>query len=325
LKEGERSLTMYGSSLLPRNPRRRTRPDRVRPRFVRPSLEELESRTVLDASTGVFTTGTFAPAVDSSFSFVQFGPFATATGTSPFNVNSTTVFQGTSSPATSLQTVGGLPTTALFPGTNTATGGIFGGAVSAQQIQIAANDQAGVPGTSAPNPLFPLNPLQIEQATSAPATPQVAIQAWSPILSRLNPVETQMAASVFPIADFVGNSAPLPLLTSLARANSGAGNGGVAVPASGLAGGSGPALPVRPAAGDTGGVEDELLDVLRGLSRLDDLSNFDRPVADGQQADQGDPQTQAVVSQNTLFADGDWIVHRPDDRIPAEVLAAAVA
>jgi len=293
---------MYGSSLLPRN-RRRIRPAARRHPFVRPYLEELESRTVFDASTGVITT-TSLPVLGPAF---------------VSNINNTAVLQqGTSSPATSLLTVGGLPTNTLFPGT------VSTGSVPLPAIQVAATDQAGVPGTAAPNPLSPLNNVQIEQAISPPATPPVAIQAWSPNLSQLNPVETQMASSVYPIADFVGNSSgALPLLTSQARANSGAGNGGVTGQATGLGGSSGPALPVRPAAGDTGGVEDELLDALRGISRLDDLSGPDKPAADGQQTDQGDSQKETVASQNNLFADGDWLVHRPDERIPAEVLAAA--
>lgn len=288
---------MYGWSFLPRT-RRWVRLGARRHPFVRAYLEELESRTVFDASTGVITTTAF-PVLGPAF---------------VSNINNTAVLQGPGSPATALQTVGGLPTNALVPGT------LAAGTVSAPALLVAATNQAGVPGTAAPNPLSPLNPVQLEQATAPPATPPVAIAAWSPILSRLNPVETQMASSAFPIADFVGNSAPLPLLSSLARANSAAGNGGVAVPATGRTGGSGPALPVRPAAGDMDGAEDELLDALRGLTRLDDdLSGADRPAADGQQAGAGDSQAQTVV-QNTLFADGDWMVHRPDDRIPSEVV-----
>jgi hypothetical protein len=190
--------------------------------------------------------------------------------------------------------VGGLPTNTLSPGTPST------GSVPPAAAQVAATDQAGVPGTAAPNPLSPLNSVQIEQAAAPPGTPPVAIQAWSPNLSQLNPAQTQMASSAYPIADFVFNSQPVPLLSSQAQANSGAGNGGVA------------------ATGSEGGPGDELFDVLRGLSRRDDLSGFDQPVADGQQA--GSP-TQAVVSQNTLFADGDGIAHRPDEGIPATVLA----
>jgi hypothetical protein len=292
---------MYGWSLLPRN------------HPVRPYLEELESRCVLDATTGVFTTGafaTFAPAVNSSFSFVQlFGPFATAAGTSPFNVNTTAALFGPGSPATSLQTVGGLPVTTLSPGTLN-SGSPTGGTVPASAVQVAANEQAGVPGTAAPSVLFPLNPLQIEQGAALPATPEVMIVAWAPVLARLNPVETRMAANVFPLASFVSQSMPLPLLSSMARFNSGAGNGGITGPATGLAGGSGQYLPARPGASEDL-LEDELLDALRGISRLDDLSGPDRPAADGQQADTGD----SLFTQAPLFPEGDRMADRLPDRI----------
>jgi hypothetical protein len=227
---------------------------------------------VFDAGTGVVAAAQAAtppPAVGTTTALPTLGPEFVS------NVNSTAVLQqGNSSPATSLPTVGGLPTIALAPGTPST------GSVPPAATQVAATDQAGVPGTAAPNPLSPLNAVQIEQAAAPPGTPPVAIQAWSQNLSQLNPVETQMASSGYPIADFVFNSQPQPLLSSQAQANSGAGNGGVAVPATGSEGGS----------------RDDLFDALRGLSRLDDLPGFDQPVAGGQQAGS---QTQAVASQNT--------------------------
>ena len=262
---------MYGWSLVPRT-RRRTRPDGRRDHLVRPDVEELESRTVFDASTGVVgpaQAATLALAVGATNTPPTLGPAFVS------NVNNTAVLQqGNGSPAASLLTAGGLPTNTLSPGTPSA------GSVPPAATQVAATDQAGVPGTAAPNPLSPLNGVQIEQAAAPPGTPPVAIQAWSQNLSQLNPAQTQVASSAYPIADLVFNSQPVPLLSSQAQGNSGAGNGGVAVPATGSEGGS----------------RDDLFDALRGLSRLDDLPGFDQPVAGGQQAGS---QTQAVASQNT--------------------------
>src|SRR5690242_15564820 len=129
---------MSGWSLLPRT-HFRSRSGARRHPFAGPFLEELESRTVLDATTGVFTTGSFTtlgPALVSndllssinSSAFLRFGPFVTAAGTSPFNVNHTAVVLGAPSPAPSLQPVGGLPATTLPPGTLN-SGRLFGGTV----------------------------------------------------------------------------------------------------------------------------------------------------------------------------------------------------
>jgi hypothetical protein len=105
---------------------------------------------------------------------------------------------------------------------------------------------------------------------------------------------------------------PLPLLSYMARFNSGAGNGGVTGPAAGLAGGSGQALPAP-----LDHVGDELLDLLRGIGRLDDLSGPDRPAADGQQADEGGAHGDTLFAQDPLFHEGDWMASRLHDRVLA--------